>query len=119
MKSTGKLERVQRQYFDRLVKLIGDGSLSDADVFLLENAAKCLAVMKQAENAMDSEGIIQVFQNGSRQVSPEWAVWRNAARDFEMYVKHFGLSPKARKDLDISEPESTKADPLTRLRKIG
>lgn len=119
MKTTGKLERNQRKYYDQLVKVIGEENLTEADMFMLEMAAKTYAIMKQAESEMAAEGIIQVFGNGARQVSPEWAVWRNAAKDFETYVRHFGLSPKARKDLALPEKEEKPADPLAKLRKVS
>jgi len=87
---------------------------------MLESAAKCYAIIKESEKLMRTQGLTQTFERtGAVQVSPAYAIWRNAANDFERYAKHFGLSPKARKDLEIAEKEVKKKDPLAKLRKIS
>lgn len=43
--------------------------------------ARTLEIAATADDDMIEKGMIQTFENGARQVSPEWAVFRNALND--------------------------------------
>lgn len=73
------------------------GLYEDADQFMVEAAAQALKTMYDTHREMLDKGAVQKFKNGTRQVSPEWVVWRNAINDFKGLASELGLSPKARK----------------------
>lgn len=120
MKTVRKFQLGQRRYFNKLVDLIGEDNLDPKDVIELQNAATCLFFIDQAEEKIKEHGAIQKFTNGTRNISPEFTMWKNAVTMMEKYTKHFGLSPKARADLGTvpKNPEKP-VDPLKGLRKVS
>lgn len=117
MKSSRTLSKTQRKYYNQLLKLIGEDSLSEKDVYELENAAMCLQMIEEAEKGIKKHGTIQTFKNGTRQLSPEYTQWEKAATMWEKYVRQFGLSPKARADIGLEGAKKEKPkDPLSGLR---
>lgn len=64
-----------------------DGNETNKEKTLLVALARTLEIAADADDQMKQQGMVQVFENGSRQVSPEWAIFRNAIRDAQSLVK--------------------------------
>ena len=119
-----KLDAWERKTYNRICGWLSDkGHLEDVDNFIICNAVKSLSLAKNAliEMSEPDKGAVQTFENGTRQVSPEWAVWKNSIKDFETCARHLGLSPKIRQDMDFEMPTVKNVDPIMALmnRKVG
>lgn len=102
-------------FYNRICKhLHENGALLDADAFVITYAAQAADLAATHWVMMQAEGTIQVFQNGARQVSPEWAVYRNAVADFMKHSRALGLDPRSRSDLKyfLENGESDSDDPM-------
>lgn len=74
--------------------ILGDYPTANAtERYLIEALARTLEIAVQADEAMNSEGMIQYFpKTDTRAVSPEWAVLRNAVSDARALAKDLRLS---------------------------
>lgn len=105
-------------YYNLICKHLEEhGALLDADAFTITYAAQSASLANEYWVKMVQMGCIQEFQNGARQVSPEWAVYRNAVQDFIKHSKNLGLDPRSRQDMQyfLENGESDSDDPMDEI----
>ena len=81
--------------------------------------ARTFEIAAEADQGMKDKGMIQTFENGARQVSPEWAIFRNAINDAKSLAKDL---PKIREALHEAEQQPDARPTLEALmpkRKLG
>jgi P27 family predicted phage terminase small subunit len=109
------LEEKEMEIFRRLCDhLRSVQSLFDADTFLLTAAAMNLAQMALILPQLREKGLIQEFENGTRNVSPEYSIFQKANDLFLKHSKHLGLDPRSRQDMLVflEQGEGDDDDPL-------
>jgi len=81
--------------------------------YFLECLARTLEIAAEADKMMRDKGMVQTYETGARNVTPEWAVYRNAINDAKALAKDLG---KIRDSLgvDREEPEEVK-DVLSKM----
>lgn len=117
---TSELSEPETEIYNRICKhLMENGALYDADCFIVTHCAKNLGLADWAWKEMLKQGAIQTFQNGARQVSPEWAVYKNAVELFMKQSRLLALDPKSRLDhnyfLDNEEEDDDEIGSLMRV----
>jgi len=78
------------------------GKYSEADEVIIEHAALTLLYIDKARVEVQAAGLVQEFKTGAKNTSPELGNLRGLLKDFREYCDDLGLSPKARKRLDIA-----------------
>ncbi len=88
--------------------------IQDVDNFIittvalkLNMAAEALGRIKNSESGQP----IHQFENGTKQVSPDYTVFRTMSEEAAKLLEKAGLTPKARKDL-LPDEEKTKPKDL-------
>lgn len=75
-------------------------SLFDADAHLLTQVAVNISMGVTAMKKLRDAGPIQYFDNGTRNVSPEWSIFEKACNLFRQHSKMLGLDPRSRLDME-------------------
>ena len=103
-------------HFEKIKRLVIDlGIYNSADDITIRHAALCLALIDEAEPDIEH---IQVFPTGAMQVHPKINNLRGLMNDWQAYAKILGLSPAARKSLEVeTKKEEKPASPLMALMK--
>ena len=107
MKQTKKTGRdaAVAVHFKRIKALVKDlGIYNAADDITIEHAALNLALIDEAKPDIEH---IQVFPTGAMQVHPKINNLRGLMNDWQAYAKILGLTPAARKSLEV---ETRKAE---------
>lgn len=104
--------------FKRLCDHLRDAdALHDADTFLLSACAVNLGQMAQIIPELREKGPVQIFENGTRNVSPEYSIFDKCNGLFLRHSKVMGLDPRSRQDMLVfletgdNEPD----DPLANI----
>ena len=103
------------------------GALFDVDRHLMTLAAVNIAQGVIAMGQLREQGPIQEFENGTRNVSPEYSIFEKCMAAHIRYSRLLGLDPRSRSDLDyfMQEQEEDKVDPIAealkqaKMRRIG
>lgn len=87
------------------------------DAFTIAQAAQVAHLNQWAYSEMRKTGAVQQFETGSRQISPEFTVWKATREAWAALAKELGLTVKARvlmPDIFAQEPED-EPDPIADL----
>lgn len=89
-------------------------ALFRADTFLLTSAAVNLGQMQEIIPELREKGAVQIFENGTRNVSPEYSIFDKCNGLFLRHSKVLGLDPRSRQDMLIflEQGEQEDDDPL-------
>lgn len=104
------------EYIDRIKQACHEtGKYSAADDLIIEHAALILMYIDQARQQVVTEGLVQTFKTGAKNISPEINNLRGLLKDFRDYCDDLGLSPAARKRLEIQLEEKPKYSAILTL----
>lgn len=96
------------------------GTLFDVDRHLMTLAAVNIAQGVIAMNALRERGPIQEFDNGTRNVSPEYSIFEKCMAAHIRYSRLLGLDPRSRADLEyFLEKETKEVDPIEEAMKTA
>lgn len=115
------MNRTQKKYYNQIKKDLEQiGAYSAADEMLIEDAAYCRQLIEEARQIVESKELedrhLQHFpKSGAVQINPAMNNLRGLQHDWIKYCDVLGLSPKARKTLDI---ESAKPKAVSKLMQI-
>jgi len=100
-----------------LGELTGPGT-DPLEVYFLEALARTLEIAADADKLMKANGMVQTFETGARNVTPEWAVYRNAIKDAQALAKDLA---KIRESLGVNSDaaEEIKADNIYSIAGLG
>lgn len=107
-KKTGR-DAIVAANFKRVKAMVVNLNIySPADDITIEHAALCLALIDEAKQDIEH---IQIFPTGAMQVHPKINNLRGLMNDWQAYAKILGLTPAARKSLEVEtrkteEPKS-------------
>lgn len=89
-------------------------ALHDADTFILTAAAINLNQMSEIIPELRQNGAVQIFENGTRNVSPEYSIFDKCNSLFLRHSKQLGLDPHSRQNMLIflEQGEVDEDDPL-------
>ena len=109
----------EKKYYNQIKKITTDqGTYNPADDTTISHAAAVLAQIDIARAVLNTEGQIQEFQTGAKQISPELNAWRGLLQDFAKYADVLALTPKSRKRLAVEvKKRETKPNPF-QLKKV-
>lgn len=109
-----RLSAKEKGMFDKLVTFLAEQKqLQAVDAYSVTMAVKTWTMVENALFEMEAEGTVQVFSTGAKQISAERQVYERTVKEFERWIYHFGLSPKARKSLLTQlASETPKDDPF-------
>ena len=110
-----ELSGTEEVIYKRLCDHLRDADgLFDADTFLLTAAAVNLGQMREIIPELRRMGPVQEFENGTRNVSPEYSIFDKCNSLFLRHSKVLGLDPRSRQDMLIflEQGESEPDDPL-------
>jgi hypothetical protein len=89
-----------KKHFDRIKQVMEQaGTYAFTDDIVIEHAAETLALIDTARTLVKDQ--MQVFPTGAVQIAPQVNNLRGLLADFRKYADDLGLSPAARKKLDI------------------
>lgn len=109
-------ESVKRVYFRIAEHLKDHNALLEVDVDLIYQAAKCVVRMYAFESLMESEGSIQIFQNGTRQLSPEYVLFDKERSAFYAICDRMGIGVKSREKIAAFQvSKEDEEDPIRKL----
>lgn len=91
--------------------------LFEADAALLTATAVTVEKLSEAINDLNVQGTVQVFDNGTRNVSPELSVFEKLTALLMRESRLLGLDPRARQDLlaFLDDGEQAPDDPMREL----
>jgi len=96
------LNNDERKIYARLCNhLLGADALHDVDAYLITAAAVNLNQMRIAIAQLREQGPIQEFDNGTRNVSPEYSIFEKCNNMLRQHSRLLGLDPRSRQDLLI------------------
>lgn len=115
-----KLNRKERKIYDRIWKRVSEFiGVDDIDNFVITSAAQQLNMAAEALERIKEENNgqpYQTYENGTRQVSPDYTVFKTMTGEAQKSLERAGLLPKGRKDLGVfDEPEEKEVDPILAL----
>jgi phage terminase small subunit len=103
----------QAKHKTKLIKsLQAQGIYNVVDDSIHEHAALCLALIEEAESIAGEH--MQVFPTGATQIAPEINNLRGLLKDWIAYADVLGLSPRARKRLEIIEEKPKEQSALVK-----
>lgn len=112
------MEAEIKAHYDKILESVKrTGRYNEADNVLIEHAALTLSLIEKANKELKKSGMIQTFKTGAKQIAPEINNLRGLLADFRKYCDDLGLSPAARKSLDIQIVEEKKVSRIMQLRK--
>jgi len=95
-----ELDSDEQNMYARLCNhLLSVDALYDADAAVITFAAVNINQARQAIKALKAAGPIQEFENGTRNVSPEYSVFEKCNTMFKVHSQRLGLDPKSRQDI--------------------
>lgn len=98
------------KYFGELkATLERAGLYTYADETVVRHAAKTLALIEEAEVLLEQHGHLQFFQTGAIQIHPAINNYRGLLSDFRRYADDLGLSPGARRKLNVTIKKEVKS----------
>lgn len=104
------LNRSQRKYYDRIWSFVSENiGLEDVDNFVITLAAQHLNMAAEALKRIDKDANgkpLQTFENGTRQVSPDYTIYKSMSDQAMKMLEKSGVLPKARKDLGLLDEEA-------------
>lgn len=106
--------KIYTRIWERVSDIIGT---DDVDNFIITMAAQKLHLAASAMDKIkkDEKGLpVQEFENGTRQVSPFYTIYKAQTMEAAQLLEKAGLTPKARKE-HIKEVEETAPDPMAIL----
>lgn len=107
---SAKLNKDEQEIYNALCKHLDEnGALMEADAFLCTMFAQSMHKYLQAAYKCRGNGTIQVYKNGTRQVSPEYTVFKDERANLLKMGKLLGLDPKARLELEYFQDRPQKA----------
>lgn len=105
------LEHKEEVIYRRLCDHLMDAdALHDADTFILTAAAVNLKQMGDIIPELRVNGAIQTFENGTRNVSPEYSVFEKCNSLFLRHSRQLGLDPFSRQNMLIFLEQGDKDD---------
>jgi P27 family predicted phage terminase small subunit len=86
------------------------------DIMTINLTARLLTVLnKAAENVLANNGVM-TFPNGTKQVSPEWSIFKQGMEMYNDMSDRLGLDPKSRLKLEyFSRLDKKDEDPIMKL----
>ena len=115
---TADLSADEMKMYTRLCKhLQSRDVLFDADAAILTAAAVAIVQNRKAIQALHDAGPIQYFDNGTRNVSPEYSTFEKTTSLIARLSKSLGLDPKSRQDMTafLDSGEAAPDDPSDEL----
>lgn len=110
-----ELSEKETVIFKKLCDHLRDAdALFSADTFLLTSTAVNLGQMQEIIPELREKGAVQTFENGTRNVSPEYSIFDKCNGLFLRHSKVLGLDPRSRQDMLIflEQGENEPDDPL-------
>lgn len=91
-------------------------NLYTVDVAILTAAAINIQMMMHSIEGLQNEGAVQYFENGTRNVSPEFTVFIKSNELFLKHSRQLGLDPRSRQEiLAFVENTAPDDDPISAL----
>lgn len=115
---TADLDAKESQVYARLCRhLSGREALFDADAAILTAAAVAIVQNSAAIEKLREAGPIQFFENGTRNVSPEFSTFEKTTALLMRLAKILGLDPRSRQDMTafLEAGEMAPDDPMDEL----
>lgn len=112
-----KLTEQQEVIYKRVCEhLMAKQALFDVDTFMIASFAVAVDTRNKAVEMMNALGLIQEFENGTRNISPEFSVFKKANEEMRQLSKMIGGDPRSRQDLTIFlAKEEDSVDPLEEI----
>jgi hypothetical protein len=115
-----KLTRTERTIYDRIWKRVSEYiGIDDIDNFVITNAAQQLNMAAEALQRIkeDNDGLpYQTFENGTRQVSPDYTIFKTMTGEAQKSLERSGCLPKGRKELGVFDDiEDDVTDPIMKF----
>ncbi len=111
---SAELSGLGLEIYNRICKHLDDvDALYDADTFIITQTAVNLAQMRTIIKDMNEQGLIQYFDNGTRNVSPEFSIFEKCSNLFRQHSRMLGLDPYSRLSMEyfINNGEGASDDP--------
>lgn len=111
------LNAKEREVYERLCNhLHENGALMDADAMICTMFAQSMVKYIDAAYKCRGKGTIQTYKNGTRQISPEYTVFKEERANLLKMGVALGLSPRARLDMEyFHEKRDNEADPFEKI----
>ena len=94
------------------------GALMDIDCYIVGCMAVAIDVRNEAIRLMNAEGLIQEFENGTRNLSPEFSAFQKANNEIRQLSKCLGMDARSRLTMDyFMEKKEEPVDPIAELLK--
>lgn len=103
------LTKHEQSIYDKIrLHLESNSASSEIDCIYISVAARIVGQLIINAKALNTEGCIMTYANGTRQVSAEWTAFKQSFDAYKDISKVLGLDPKSRLTMDyfINEKES-------------
>ena len=95
------LTKQEQSIYDKIrLHLESNSASAEIDCIYISVAAKIVGQLILNAKALNTEGCIMTYQNGTRQVSAEWTAFKQSFDAFKDISKVLGLDPKSRLSMD-------------------
>jgi phage terminase small subunit len=115
------LTKQEQNIYDKICLHLEKNSASnEIDCIYISIAAKIVGQLILNAKALNSEGSIMTYPNGTRQISAEWTAFKQSYDAFKDISKVLGLDPKSRLSMDyfINENEEIE-DPFAQFLNVN
>jgi phage terminase small subunit len=115
------LTKQEQSIYDKIrLHLESNSASAEIDSIYISVAAKIVGQLILNTKALNSEGCIMTYPNGTRQVSAEWTAFKQSFDAFKDISKVLGLDPKSRLSMDyfINENDS-QDDPFAQFLNVN
>lgn len=112
-----KLTEAQTATYKQICNYLKNyGALMDADAILIAPLAVAISLQNEAADLLAEHGLIQVFKNGTRNVSPELSAFEKASALVAKLARELGVGVRSRDGLSVFlDVEEERPDPLADL----
>ena len=113
------MEKKLLKHFNKIkAEMEALGVYKSQDDLIIENAALLLSLIDDARKNLKEQ--VQVYPNGTRQISPELSNLRGLLTDFQKCASQLGLTPSSRKRIGIeNQKKQVESKLMTMRKKIG
>ena len=110
------MEKKLLKHFNKIkAEMEALGVYKSQDDLIIENAALLLSLIDEARKNLKEQ--VQVYPNGTRQISPELSNLRGLLTDFQKCAGQLGLTPSSRKRIGIETQKKQIVSKLMTMRK--
>lgn len=93
-------------------------ALVDVDCYIIASMSVAIDTRNEAIKLMVAEGLIQEFENGTRNISPEFSIFKKANEEIRQLSKFLGMDPRSRSSIpSFLDAPTGKEDPIETLLK--